>query len=96
MLDAVAGVDDAAAVVEPDGHGEHDRPLRVAEALGDRIGDVRIRQGELELGDGCLEERRVPLEVRICGGFLDLGHGGSVRAPVAPIVRSQRGSEATL
>ena len=78
VLDAVPGVDDAAAVVEPDGDGEHDRPLRVAKALGDGIRDVRIRPGEIELGDRRLEQRRVPLEVRLCSGFLDLGHGGSV------------------
>ena len=91
MLDAVPGVDDAAAVVEPDGDGEHDRPLRIAKALGDGIRDVGIRPGEFELGDRRLEERRVPLEVRLCSGFLDLGHGGSVRTLAAPIVCSSRG-----
>ena len=32
VLDAVAGEDRAAAVVEPDRHGDHDRALRVAQA----------------------------------------------------------------
>ena len=76
MLDAVAGEDDAALVVEPDGDREHDRALGVAQALGDRVRHVRIGQGLLELGDGGAEERRVPLEVGVRGGFLDLRHQG--------------------
>ena len=40
VLDAVAGEDDAAAVVELDRDGEHDRPLGVAQPLGDGGGDV--------------------------------------------------------
>ena len=75
VLDAVAGEDDAAAVVELDRDGEHDRALGVAEALGDRVGDVRVRPRQLELRDRGLEQRRVPLEVRLCSGFFDLRHG---------------------
>ena len=78
VLDAVAGEDDAPAVVELDRDGEHDRALGVAETLGDRVGDVRVGQRLLELGDGGLEERRVPFEVRLRCGLLDPGHGGSL------------------
>ena len=53
-------------------------PLGVAQALGHRVGDVRVRQRLLELGDGGVEERRVPFEVRMRRGLLDLGHGGSL------------------
>ena len=76
VLDAVAGEDDAAAVVELDRHGEHDRALGVAQPLGDRVGDVGVRERELELGHRRPEERRVPLEVGLCSGFLQLCHGG--------------------
>ena len=83
VLDAVAGKDGAAAVVELDRNGEHDRPLGVAQALRDRARDVRVWQRQLELGDGGLEQRRVPLEVRVCSGFLDPGHGGQCRDSVS-------------
>ena len=86
VLDAVAGVDDPAAVIESDRDREHDRPLRVAQPLGDGVGDVRVRPREVELGDRRLEQWRVPLEVRMCSGFLDPGHGGSLRALDAAIV----------
>ena len=78
MLDAVAGEDDAPVVVHPDRDGEHDRPLRIAQPLGDGLGDVRVRQGLLVLRDRRREERRVPLEVGLGRGFLDRRHGGSV------------------
>ena len=93
VLDAVAGEDDAAAVVELDRDGEHDRALRVAEALGDGVGDVRVRQCVLELRDGRLEERRVPLQVGLCGRFLDPCHGGSVRTVDAATVSSYRAAK---
>ena len=78
VLDAIAGEDDAPLVVHLDGHGEHDRALGVAQPLGDGLGDVGVRQGQLVLRDRGREERRVPLEVRLCSGFLDPSHRGSV------------------
>ena len=81
VLDAVAGEDDAAAVVHPDRDGEHDRALGVAEPLGDGVGDVRVRQRLLELRDRRPEERRVPLEVRPCAAASSiLATAGSVRS----------------
>ena len=78
MLDAIAGEDDPALVVEPDGDGEHDGPLRVAQPLGDSFGDVRVGHRLLELRDGRAEERRVPFELGMGRRFLDLSHRRSV------------------
>ena len=75
MLHAVPGEDDATAVVHLDGDREHDRPLGVAQPLGDGGRDVGVRHRLLELRDRGPEERGVPLESRVSGSFLD-GHGG--------------------
>ena len=63
VLHAVAGEDDARAVVQPDRAGDDDRPLRMAQPLGDAGVDVRVRHGLVELRDRRAVERRVVLEV---------------------------------
>ena len=62
VLDAVAGEDDAAAVVEPHRAADDERALRVAQPLGDVRVDVGVRDGLVELGDRRPVQRRVPLE----------------------------------
>ena len=63
--------------------------LREAQALGRHVGDVRMRQGLLELRLRLAEERRVPLErgaleLRV----LDSGHARSLVPPRSGAVPS--------
>ena len=63
VLDAVAGKDDAAAVVHADRDRDDRRALRIAQPLGDVVRDVRDRNGLVELRDRHPVQRRIPLEL---------------------------------
>ena len=79
MLNTVRREDGEPAIVHVDGHCDHEGALRKANALGDVLAHPGVRQRLLDLGQGLLEEGRVPLE----RGVLELDllgprHGRSV------------------
>ena len=74
MLHAVAREDLDRAVVAAERDADDHRALGEAEALGDHVRDVRVRQRLLELGARHEEERRVPLEDRLRLRGIQLGH----------------------
>ena len=76
VLHAVAGEDDAAAVVEPDRAADDDRPLGMPQPLGDAGVDVGVRNRLVELGDRRAVERCVVLEVGERRDVLGARHRG--------------------
>ena len=93
VLHPVAGEDDARAVVELDRARDDDRPLGVAEPLGDPRVDVRVRDGLVELRDRRAVERRVELEVGERRDVLCARHGavsvsGTVHRELAALAPS--------
>ena len=79
MLHPVGGERRDGAVVETHRQREDQRPLGVAQAARDEVGDLRELECVVELHRGLLVERRVPLERGRRVG--DLGHGGRVLVP---------------
>ena len=79
MLDAVAGEDAPGAVVELHRDADDQRPLGIAEPLGHRVADRRMRERLLELRDRLAVERGLPLKVpRIVRNVLQFGHRAAV------------------
>ena len=81
VLHAVAGEDDARAVVELHRARDDDRALRVPEALGDTGVHIRVRHGLVELRDRRAVERRVVFEVGERRDVLGARHGALSVSP---------------
>ena len=85
VLDPVRRIDGSRLVVEHHRDAEHHRLLGVAKPQADRLVDVRVQEGLLELGDSRAEERRVPLElagrVLLDPGHVEESSAGNVRFP---------------
>ena len=79
MLDAVAGEDAPGSIVELDRDADDERSLGIAQPLGHRIADSRVRKRLLELRDRLAVERGLPLQVpRIVRNVLQFGHRAAV------------------